>query len=126
MPGANGRNLAIEAQRHRGETTMRNTSLPPCLCASVAITRMTTPPQYGRRFAPIVLISRVQADSLLPMSSRICLVTGSSGLIGSEVAAFFHERGFAVHGVDNNQGEAFFGAQGNTRWNQGALSPSPK
>jgi nucleoside-diphosphate-sugar epimerase len=33
---------------------------------------------------------------------KICLVTGSSGLIGSEVSAYFHERGFTVHGVDNN------------------------
>src|ERR1043165_10264013 len=58
--------------------------------------------------------------------SKVCLVTGSSGLIGSEVTAFFHERGFAVHGVDNNQREAFFGAQGNTRWNQERLSQSLK
>ena len=49
------------------------------------------------------------------------MVTGSSGLIGSEVAAFFHARGFAVHGVDNNQRETFFGPQGNTRWNQERL-----
>jgi hypothetical protein len=35
----------------------------------------------------------------------------SSGLIGSEVATFFHGRGFTVHGVDNNQREAFFGPQ---------------
>jgi CDP-paratose 2-epimerase len=53
--------------------------------------------------------------------SKICLVTGSSGLIGSEVAAFFHDHGFAVHGADNNQREAFFGPQGNTRWNQERL-----
>jgi len=53
--------------------------------------------------------------------SPICLVTGSSGLIGSEVAVFMHERGFTVHGVDNNQREAFFGPQGSTRWNQGRL-----
>src|SRR5512136_3001249 len=53
--------------------------------------------------------------------NKNCLVTGSSGLIGSEVAAFFHARGFAVHGVDNNQREAFFGPQGNTRWNQARL-----
>jgi CDP-paratose 2-epimerase len=53
--------------------------------------------------------------------SKDCLVTGSSGLIGSEVAAFFHARGFTIHGVDNNQREAFFGAQGNTRWNQERL-----
>ena len=53
--------------------------------------------------------------------SENCLVSGSSGLIGSEVSAFFHARGFAVHGVDNNQREAFFGPQGNTRWNQERL-----
>jgi len=53
--------------------------------------------------------------------SKICLVTGSSGLIGSEVTKFFHENGFAVHGVDNNQRETFFGPQGNTRWNQQRL-----
>jgi CDP-paratose 2-epimerase len=54
--------------------------------------------------------------------SKVCLVTGSSGLIGSEVAAFFHGHGFIVHGVDNNQREAFFGQQGNTRWNQERLT----
>jgi CDP-paratose 2-epimerase len=53
--------------------------------------------------------------------SKVCLVTGSSGLIGSEVARFFHENGFAVHGVDNNQREAFFGPPGSTRWNQERL-----
>jgi CDP-paratose 2-epimerase len=52
---------------------------------------------------------------------QTCLVTGSSGLIGSEVSAYFHERGFVVHGVDNNQREIFFGPQGNTRWNERRL-----
>jgi CDP-paratose 2-epimerase len=55
---------------------------------------------------------------------QLCLVTGSSGLIGSEVSAYFHERGFAVHGVDNNQREVFFGPQGNTRWNEQRLQKS--
>ncbi len=49
------------------------------------------------------------------------LVTGSSGLIGSEVSTFFHNQGLEVHGVDNNQREVFFGPQGNTRWNQERL-----
>src|SRR4029079_8806746 len=52
---------------------------------------------------------------------KTLLVTGSSGLIGSEVCVFFAERGFAVHGVDNNQRAAFFGPQGDTRWNQKRL-----
>jgi len=50
------------------------------------------------------------------------IITGSSGLVGSEVAAFFHEQGFDVHGVDNNQRAIFFGAQGDTRWNQKRLT----
>ena len=50
------------------------------------------------------------------------LVTGSSGLIGSEVCLYFaRELGYTVHGVDNNQRAVFFGPQGDTRWNQERL-----
>lgn len=49
------------------------------------------------------------------------LVTGSSGLIGSEVCMYFGEMGYEVHGVDNNQRAVFFGPQGDTRWNQKRL-----
>lgn len=49
------------------------------------------------------------------------LVTGSSGLIGGEVVAYFASRGWAVHGIDNNQRADFFGPQGDTRWNQHRL-----
>ena len=52
------------------------------------------------------------------------LVTGSSGLIGSEVCVFFGGQGYAVHGVDNNQRAVFFGPQGDTRWNQARLQSS--
>jgi len=52
---------------------------------------------------------------------RPVLVTGSSGLIGSEIAMVFHERGYLVHGIDNNQRAVFFGPQGDNRWNQGRL-----
>ncbi|MGI6087742.1 MAG: NAD-dependent epimerase/dehydratase family protein [Kiritimatiellia bacterium] len=52
---------------------------------------------------------------------KTCLVTGSSGLIGSEVSTFFHDRGYTVHGIDNNQRAVFFGPQGDTRWNQQRL-----
>jgi CDP-paratose 2-epimerase len=45
------------------------------------------------------------------------LVTGSSGLIGSEVASFFSENQWEVHGVDNNMRADFFGPQGDTSWN---------
>lgn len=46
------------------------------------------------------------------------LVTGSSGLVGSEVCTYFANLGFKVHGLDNNQRAEFFGPQGDTRWNQ--------
>lgn len=50
------------------------------------------------------------------------LVTGSSGLIGSEVSVYFANHGWQIHGVDNNQRAVFFGAQGDTRWNQNRLA----
>jgi len=52
------------------------------------------------------------------------LVTGSSGLIGSEVALHFHQQGFLVHGADNNQRAVFFGPPGDNRWNQKRLQTS--
>lgn len=50
------------------------------------------------------------------------LVTGSSGLIGSEVCIYFATAGWKIHGVDNNQRAVFFGPQGDTRWNQQRLA----
>ena len=49
------------------------------------------------------------------------LVTGSSGLIGSEVCMHFSKLGWEIHGVDNDQRAVFFGPQGDTRWNQKRL-----
>lgn len=49
------------------------------------------------------------------------LVTGSSGLIGSEVCVYFANQGYEIHGVDNNQRAVFFGPNGDTRWNQKRL-----
>src|SRR5215831_18836054 len=52
---------------------------------------------------------------------KIVLVTGSSGLIGSEVVDYFCRRGWEVHGIDNNTRADFFGPGGDTRWNQRRL-----
>lgn len=60
------------------------------------------------------------------MNKKTLLVTGSSGLIGSEVCLFFAERGYSVHGIDNNQRAVFFGPEGDTRWNQQRLQSSLK
>jgi CDP-paratose 2-epimerase len=45
------------------------------------------------------------------------LVTGSSGLIGSEAVEYFDRQGHCVTGVDNNMRRVFFGAAGDTLWN---------
>jgi CDP-paratose 2-epimerase len=49
------------------------------------------------------------------------LVTGSSGLIGSEVVSYFANQGHAVYGIDNNMRADLFGPAGDTRWNQRRL-----
>ena len=56
----------------------------------------------------------------------LLLVTGSSGLIGSKVVDYFCKLGWAVHGVDNNMRADFFGAGGDTRWNQRRLQATHK
>lgn len=49
------------------------------------------------------------------------LVTGSSGLIGSEVVRYFDKKGWKIFGVDNNMRADFFGEKGDTRWVQHQL-----
>jgi CDP-paratose 2-epimerase len=49
------------------------------------------------------------------------LVTGSSGLIGSEVVTYFATQGWDVHGLDNNMRAGFFGPAGDTHWNRRRL-----
>ena len=54
------------------------------------------------------------------MTKKI-LVTGSNGLIGSEMVAYFSQAGWEVHGIDNNMRADFFGPGGDTRRNQERL-----
>jgi CDP-paratose 2-epimerase len=49
------------------------------------------------------------------------LITGSCGLIGSEVAMFFAREGFLVTGIDSNHRAVFFGPEGDTSWALGML-----
>src|SRR5258708_23741001 len=48
---------------------------------------------------------------------KTILVTGSSGLIGSEAVEHFDRQGHQVIGVDNNMRRVFFGDPGDTTWN---------
>jgi CDP-paratose 2-epimerase len=50
------------------------------------------------------------------MSVASVLVSGSCGLIGSEVSLFFARQGFRVTGIDSNHRAVFFGPEGDTSW----------
>ena len=52
---------------------------------------------------------------------NICIITGSSGLIGSEAVAFFSEKFEKVIGIDNNMRQNFFGKDASTEWNRDEL-----
>jgi CDP-paratose 2-epimerase len=54
-------------------------------------------------------------------NSGTALVTGSSGLIGSEAVEYFDALGWKVHGIDNNMRADFFGPDGDTTWNLNRL-----
>ncbi|HET8923502.1 MAG TPA: NAD-dependent epimerase/dehydratase family protein [Candidatus Acidoferrum sp.] len=54
------------------------------------------------------------------------LVTGSSGLIGSEAVEHFDRQGHEVVGVDNNMRRIFFGPAGDTTWNLKRLEAATK
>ncbi len=51
----------------------------------------------------------------------IVLITGASGLIGSEATRFFADQGFDVVGVDNDMRRYFFGEDGSTAWRRRML-----
>lgn len=57
---------------------------------------------------------------------NICIVTGSSGLIGSESVRFFSAKGFKVIGIDNNFRALFFGKNGDTSWVKNQLKEKLK
>jgi len=44
------------------------------------------------------------------------IITGSSGLIGSEAVMWFDGQGHSVLGIDNNMRRDFFGEKGDTSW----------
>ena len=46
----------------------------------------------------------------------LAIITGSTGLVGSEAVNFFHDKGFDVIGIDNNLRKRFFGESSSTDW----------
>ncbi len=66
-----------------------------------------------RRFGCAPYLGGVREETDVP----VVIVTGSSGLIGSEAVAHFDARGWDVQGIDNNMRRDFFGPDGDTTWN---------
>ncbi len=56
----------------------------------------------------------------------IAIVTGSSGLIGSETVKFLHNQGMRVVGIDNDMRRYFFGDESSTAWNTAHLTATLK
>ena len=52
---------------------------------------------------------------------RKALITGSCGLIGSEVSLHLSRNGFRIFGIDNNERAVFFGPEGDTSWSLNRL-----
>ena len=46
----------------------------------------------------------------------LAIITGSTGLIGSEAVNFFHDKGFEIIGIDTNFRKLFFGKNSSTSW----------
>ncbi len=60
------------------------------------------------------------------MPPKTVLITGSSGLIGSEAVEHFDRQGHTIHGIDNNMRREFFGEPGDTTWNLNRLRNATK
>ncbi len=54
----------------------------------------------------------------------IVVITGSAGLIGSEAANYFAQKGLDVVGIDNDMRRVFFGDDASTSWNRQRLESS--
>src|SRR5947207_9061958 len=51
----------------------------------------------------------------------VVIVTGSSGLVGSEAARHFARKGLDVVGIDNHLRGHFFGRECSSEWQRGML-----
>jgi len=52
---------------------------------------------------------------------KVAIITGASGLVGSEAVQFFAEKGFTIVGIDNDMRKQFFGEEASTQWKRDEL-----
>ncbi len=53
---------------------------------------------------------------------KVAIITGSGGLVGSEAARFYLDKGYLVAGIDNDMRAEFFGQEASTKWQSGRLA----
>ena len=90
---------------------------------------------FGTRFLPL---TKAQPKEMLPVVNKptiqwvveeavdagitdIAIITGSSGLIGSESVSFLANKFDCIVGIDNDMRKYFFGKEGSTKWNKKRL-----
>ena len=56
----------------------------------------------------------------------VAIITGSAGLIGSESARLFSQKGLEIIGIDNDMRSIFFGEEASTYKNRKSLERSVK
>src|SRR5688572_12186269 len=86
-------------------------------------------PHHSRRSSSTRLIGSVRTNISWRVFSiealegedeimAVAIITGAAGLIGSQAARFFHDKGFSVVGIDNDLRSYFFGPDASTLWNR--------
>lgn len=53
---------------------------------------------------------------------KVAIITGSGGLVGSEAARFYLDKGYLVAGIDNDMRAEFFGQEASTKWQSARLA----
>ena len=79
---------------------------------------IVTSAAWGRHWGSIPTWRRPSAEMEEGERVSVAVITGSSGLIGSEAAIYFGTLGLDIVGVDNDMRRVFFGADASTDWNR--------
>jgi CDP-paratose 2-epimerase len=98
-------------EQYRVAAVLRRASLTPVRAAMDGQSPTPRKP-HGRN--AVARTATLTSEPDRDTAEMIALVTGSSGLVGSELVTYLDERGWTVHGIDNNMRLDLFGEGGDT------------